>query len=82
VHIPAPHALVVAEAAHDVFDVGAQRRIAGAVGCIVFMPSPAAQPSSRSMRSVSEVSACHISSWLMALAGMKLAPRMRGCAAY
>src|SRR5712672_1516809 len=30
----------------------------------------------------SNVSACHISSWLMAVLGMKLAPTSQGCLAY
>ena len=37
---------------------------------IVFMPSPSAQPSSRSILLGSKVSACHISSALIALAGL------------
>jgi len=35
----------------------------------VLKPSDAAQPSSRSMATGSKISACHISSWLMALLG-------------
>src|SRR5881296_3491834 len=41
-----------------------------------------AQPSSRSMRCGSNVSACHISSWLIAVAGMKLLPTRNGCVLY
>jgi hypothetical protein len=37
---------------------------------ILFMPMLSAQPSSTSIRWASNVQACHISSWLMALAGM------------
>src|SRR5581483_1456657 len=37
---------------------------------IVLSPMDSAQPSSKSMRWGSKLSACHISSWLMALAGM------------
>ena len=37
---------------------------------MVFIPRDSAQPSSRSMRLGSKVSACHISSWLIAVAGM------------
>ena len=37
---------------------------------MVFIPRLSAQVSSRSMRSVSKVSGCHISSWLAAYAGM------------
>jgi len=41
-------------------------------------PSDWAQPSSRSMVSGSKVSACHISSSLMAVLGMKLQPTSQG----
>src|SRR6516162_2466084 len=48
----------------------------------VFMPRSAAQPSSRSMVFGSNVSACHISSWLIAVLGMKLQPTSHGCFLY
>src|SRR5438128_1264051 len=41
-----------------------------------------AQPSSRSMRCGSNDSACHISSWLIAVAGTKLLPARNGCVLY
>ena len=37
-------------------------------------PSDSAHPSSRSMVRGSNVAACHISSWLIAVLGMKLLP--------
>src|ERR1035438_10507046 len=37
-------------------------------------PSPSAQPNSRSIVTGSNESACHISSWLIAVLGMKLQP--------
>ena len=40
---------------------------------MLFMPMPSAHPSSRSIVLASNVSACHISSWLMAVLGRKLA---------
>ncbi len=49
---------------------------------MVFMPRPSAQVSSRSMVGRSKVSACHISSSLMAVLGMKLLPTSQGCFAY
>ena len=49
---------------------------------MVFMPIPWAKPSSLSMVRVSNVSACHISSWLMAVEGVKLAPTSQGWWAY
>src|SRR5262249_62203917 len=45
-------------------------------------PSCSAQLSSRSMVLGSKVSACHISSWLMAVLGVKLPPASQGCLAY
>src|SRR3954470_9505204 len=42
------------------------------------MPSPAAQPSSRLRVRGSKVCSCHISSWLIALLGMKLHPAIHG----
>src|SRR5688572_10570496 len=45
-------------------------------------PSPLAQPSSRSIVGRSKVSACHISSWLMAVEGLKFAPASQGFFAY
>ena len=49
---------------------------------MVLNPMPSAQPSSRSMVVGSKVAACHISSWLMAVLGAKLAPLIQGCARY
>src|ERR1700722_20230597 len=49
---------------------------------IVFMPMFCAQPSSRSIVGKSNVSACHISSSLIAVDGMKLLPTSHGCASY
>jgi hypothetical protein len=49
---------------------------------IVFMPSSAAQPSSWSITTGAKVSACHISSWLAAVEGTKLAPTSQGCCRY
>jgi hypothetical protein len=46
------------------------------------MPMLSANPSSRSMVAGSNVSACHISSWLMAVLGMKLHPTGQGCPRY
>ena len=40
---------------------------------------PDAQPSSRSIVSGSNVSACHISNWLIAVLGEKLHPTSHGC---
>src|SRR3982751_3473020 len=45
-------------------------------------PRSCAQPSSRSIVLGSNVSACHISSWLMAVLGPKLDPTSQGCLAY
>ena len=44
-----------------------------------FIPALSAKPSSRSIVGASKVSACHISSWLMAVLGMKLQPTSQGC---
>src|ERR1035438_3760069 len=49
---------------------------------MVFIPMPSAQPSSRSMVTGSKVSACHISSSLIAVEGRKLAPTGQGCRPY
>ena len=49
---------------------------------MVFMPMASAQPSSRSMVRSSNVSACHISSSLIAVDGRKSAPTGQGCRAY
>src|SRR5580658_883507 len=49
---------------------------------IVFMPIACAQPSSRSMVVASKVSACHISSSLIAVEGRKSEPTGHDCAAY
>src|SRR5580704_600890 len=49
---------------------------------MVFIPRPSAQVSSRSMVGRSKVSACHISSSLMAVLGMKLLPTSQGWFAY
>src|SRR5215213_5988822 len=46
------------------------------------MPMLSAQASSRSIRFASKVSACHISSSFIALAGTKFAPTSQPCAAY
>src|SRR3954468_2278912 len=42
-------------------------------------PRPSAQPSSRSIVGRSNVLACHISSWLIAVLGAKLQPTSQGC---
>src|ERR1700754_4574328 len=49
---------------------------------IVLNPIPAAQPSSRSMVVGSNVAACHISNWLIAVLGKKLAPVIHLLSAY
>src|SRR5882724_5732025 len=49
---------------------------------MVFMPTPSAHPSSRSMVGRSNVSACHISNSLMAVLGMKLLPTRNGWRVY
>ena len=49
---------------------------------MVFIPIASAQPSSLSISCGSKVSACHISSWLMASEGMKLLPTSQGCFGY
>src|ERR1035437_9890894 len=49
---------------------------------MVFMPMLSAQPNSRSMVVGSKVSACHISSSLIAVDGRKLAPTGHGSLAY
>jgi hypothetical protein len=46
---------------------------------MLLKPSPSAQPGSRSMVSNSKVSACHISSWLIAVLHEKLQPTSQGC---
>src|SRR5262249_41967417 len=48
----------------------------------LFMPMLWAKPSSRSIVAGSNVSACHISSWLIAVLGMKLQPTIHGCCSY
>src|ERR1039458_8328767 len=45
-------------------------------------PICGAQPSSPSMVTGSNVSACHISSWLIAVPGVKLQPTIQRCCAY
>src|SRR5687768_6037968 len=45
-------------------------------------PMDSAQPNSRLMVVVSKVSACHISNWLIAVLGIKLAPRSQPTLAY
>src|SRR5690242_5454871 len=49
---------------------------------IVLNPMLSAQPNSRSMVVGSNVSACHISSWLIAVLGTKLAPVIHLCWLY
>jgi hypothetical protein len=41
---------------------------------MLLKPRPFAHPSSRSIVASSNVSACHISSWLIAVLGMKFEP--------
>ena len=49
---------------------------------MVFSPSDSAHPSSLSISAASKVSACHISSSLIAVAGMKLLPTSQDCFRY
>src|SRR6266436_3637203 len=49
---------------------------------MVFIPRRWAQPNSRSMVAASNVSACHISSSLIAVLGRKLLPTSQGCDEY
>src|SRR5512132_1820576 len=49
---------------------------------MVFIPKLSAQPNSRSILLGSNESACHISSSLIALAGLKLLPTSQGCFSY
>src|SRR5207248_10059463 len=49
---------------------------------MVFIPIDSAQPSSRSVVAGSNVSACHISSSLIAVLGMKLLPTSHDCEEY
>ena len=46
------------------------------------MPMDSASPNSRLIVAVSNVSACHISNWLMAVLGIKSAPRSQPTLAY
>jgi len=49
---------------------------------MMLKPMSEAQPSSRSMVAGSKLCACHISSWLIAVEGMKLQPTSHGCLSY